>query len=64
MKTKPATDMKKEYANPSVSVMELEYNGMLCASGGTPSEDSPFEEGETIDDISVIPGKKYSGDAL
>ncbi len=53
--------MKKEYVNPQVSVMELEYNGMLCTSGD--SSDPNFEEGETTE-MSVIPGKKYSGDAL
>ncbi len=32
MKTKQITDIKREYVNPSISVMKLEYNGMLCVS--------------------------------
>ncbi len=40
MKVKMATDVKKEYVNPSVNIMELDCSGMLCTSD-TPGGSEP-----------------------
>ena len=37
MKVKLAKDMKKEYVNPSVNIMELDCSEMLCTSGESDS---------------------------
>lgn len=46
--------MKKDYVKPTVAVMKLNCEGMLCTSG--------FEEGET-DGIGAH-DKEYSGTVL
>ena len=56
--------MKKEYVNPSVNVLELDYNGMLCASDEPGSDTGThIEEGETTD-MTVYPGQTTSKPAL
>lgn len=56
MKVKMATDMKKEYVNPSIDIMELDCSGMLCTSGGsdptsieTPDTEEFPVKGQTTD---------------
>ncbi len=42
-------DMKKEYAKPSVSITEIDYAGMLCASDffeTTDTDEVDFGKGE------------------
>lgn len=64
MKTKPTSEMKREYASPSVNVLELEYNGMLCTSDEPDSDTGTHvEEGETTD-MTVYPGHTTSKPAL
>ncbi len=36
--------MKKEYAKPSVSITEIDYAGMLCASDSSHFEDPNTDE--------------------
>ncbi len=63
-KNKTSSDMKKEYVNPSVNVLELDYNGMLCASDEPGSDTGThIEEGETTD-MTVYPGQTTSKPAL
>ncbi len=40
MKVELAKDVKKEYVNPSINIMELDCSGMLCASD-IPGEPEP-----------------------
>ncbi len=49
--------MKKEYANPSVSVVELDCNGMLCSASRN------IETGET-EEMPVYPGETTDKPAL
>ncbi len=55
--------MKKEYVNPSVSVVEINYAGMLCGSGDNMSN---FDVEDDLDDLPVHTDHNdpWDGDAL
>lgn len=51
--------MKKEYVNPTVNILELEYNGMLCTSDPESSKISTFEPEEI-----GVSNEPYDGEVL